>query len=154
MANDNGGGGGSGLHPAAPALLLQLSVKQARGLSGLSAASAHCLHLLDCPPTCPLACLPCRFLEEELARRYRDAAPATLALLQERCEAVAQELISADRKLQEAGDVVSLRRAGGHGGGSLTDMLAGDGFSGKWGSCDGCWGGWAEYGCASCWWLA
>jgi hypothetical protein len=56
--------------------------------------------------------LLCRFLEEELARRYRDAAPATLALLQERCEMVAKELLAADRKLQEAGDVVSLRRAG------------------------------------------
>lgn len=53
-----------------------------------------------------------RFLEEELARRYRDAAPATLALLQERCELVAKELMAAGRKLEEAGDVVSLRRAG------------------------------------------
>lgn len=52
-----------------------------------------------------------RFLEEELARRYRDAAPATLALLQERCESVARELIAADKKLAEAGDVVSLRRS-------------------------------------------
>ncbi|PRW39278.1 dynamin-related GTPase isoform A [Chlorella sorokiniana] len=52
-----------------------------------------------------------RFLEEELARRYRDAAPATLALLQERCESVARELLAADRKLQEAGDVVSLRKS-------------------------------------------
>ena len=57
-----------------------------------------------------------RFLEEELARRYRDAAPATLALLQERCESVARDLIAADKKLAEAGDVVSLRRAGGLGG--------------------------------------
>ena len=62
-----------------------------------------------------------RFLEEELARRYRDAAPATLALLQERCEAMAKELIAADGKLQEAGDVVSLRRAGAcvHSGSAL-----------------------------------
>ncbi|KAI3431622.1 hypothetical protein D9Q98_004671 [Chlorella vulgaris] len=52
-----------------------------------------------------------RFLEEELARRYRDAAPATLALLQERCESVARELVGADKKMEEAGDVVSLRRA-------------------------------------------
>ena len=65
----------------------------------------------------------CRFLEEELARRYRDAAPATLALLQERCEAVAQELIAADRKLQAAGDVVSLRRAGVWGWQSLDGLV-------------------------------
>lgn len=55
-----------------------------------------------------------RFLEEELANRYRDSAPATLALLQERCESVAKELIAADKKLQEAADVVSLRRAAIH----------------------------------------
>ncbi|PSC67591.1 dynamin-related GTPase [Micractinium conductrix] len=52
-----------------------------------------------------------RFLEEELAQRYRDAAPATLGLLQERCESMARELIAADKKLGEAGDVVSLRKA-------------------------------------------
>lgn len=32
--------------------------------------------------------------------------------MQERCESVARELLAADRKLQEAGDVVSLRKAG------------------------------------------
>ena len=53
-----------------------------------------------------------RWLEEELARRYRDAAPATLALLQERCEGVAAELVAAESRLQAAEDVTSLRRAG------------------------------------------
>jgi hypothetical protein len=53
-----------------------------------------------------------RWLEEELARRYRDAAPATLALLQERCEGVATELVAAESRLQAAEDVTSLRRAG------------------------------------------
>lgn len=57
--------------------------------------------------TCPL-----RWLEEELARRYRDAAPATLALLQERCEGAAAELVAAESRLQAAEDVTSLRRAG------------------------------------------
>ncbi|KAK9808620.1 hypothetical protein WJX72_000661 [[Myrmecia] bisecta] len=52
-----------------------------------------------------------RYLEDELARRYRDAAPATLSLLQERCEAVAGELVAADAQLQAATDVASLRRA-------------------------------------------
>jgi len=47
-----------------------------------------------------------------LARRYRDAAPATLALLQERCEGVAAELVAAESRLQAAEDVTSLRRAG------------------------------------------
>ncbi|KAL0037146.1 hypothetical protein WJX79_002609 [Trebouxia sp. C0005] len=51
------------------------------------------------------------WLEEELARRYRDAAPATLALLQERCEGVAAELVAAESRLQAAEDVTSLRRA-------------------------------------------
>ena len=55
---------------------------------------------------------PLRWLEEELARRYRDAAPATLALLQERCEGAAAELVAAESRLQAAEDVTSLRRAG------------------------------------------
>ena len=57
----------------------------------------------------------CRYLEEELARRYRDAAPATLALLQQRCEAVAGDLVAAEAQLQAAEDVTALRRAGGKG---------------------------------------
>lgn len=64
-------------------------------------------------PTYYAACvLLCRWLEEELARRYRDAAPATLALLQERCEGVASDLVAAEAQLQAAEDVTSLRRAG------------------------------------------
>lgn len=57
-------------------------------------------------------CMLHRWLEEELARRYRDAAPATLALLQERCEGAAAELVAAESRLQAAEDVTSLRRAG------------------------------------------
>jgi hypothetical protein len=53
-----------------------------------------------------------RFLEDELARRYRDAAPATLAMLQERCEALAKELLAVDGRLQACMDVAALRRAG------------------------------------------
>ena len=52
-----------------------------------------------------------RYLEDDLAARYRDAAPATLALLQERCVAVAAELNAAEDRLRRAGDVGSLRRA-------------------------------------------
>ncbi|KAJ7561344.1 hypothetical protein O6H91_03G024700 [Diphasiastrum complanatum] len=52
-----------------------------------------------------------RYLEIELQRRYREAAPSTLALLERRCEEVASELASADAKLVAAADVVSLRRA-------------------------------------------
>eukprot|EP00775_Hariotina_reticulata_P011152 gene11152-11304_t len=53
-----------------------------------------------------------RFLEDELARRYREAAPATLALLQERCEVMARELLEVDGRLQACLDVAALRRAG------------------------------------------
>lgn len=53
-----------------------------------------------------------RFLEEELARRYRDAAPATLALLQTRCEGITEELFSVDKQLKSSQDVAALRRAG------------------------------------------
>lgn len=53
------------------------------------------------------------FLEDELARRYRDAAPATLALLTERCAAMARELVAVDGRLAACSDVAALRRAGG-----------------------------------------
>lgn len=55
--------------------------------------------------------MPHRFLEEELSRRYREAAPATLALLQERCDAVSTELMAAEIRLKSAEDVGALRRA-------------------------------------------
>lgn len=51
------------------------------------------------------------FLEEELARRYRDAAPATLALLQERCDAAARDLAALDARVSAASDAAALRRA-------------------------------------------
>ena len=53
-----------------------------------------------------------RHLEDVLARRYRDAAPATLALLQTRCEAITAELLNMDSQLKSVQDVASLRRAG------------------------------------------
>lgn len=53
-----------------------------------------------------------RYLEEELARRYRDAAPATLALLQDRCNSLAAELTQAESKLHDMQDIASLRRLG------------------------------------------
>ncbi len=56
--------------------------------------------------------LPCRFLEEELARRYREAAPHTLAVLQERCELASRELIKADSELRAVEDVASVRATG------------------------------------------
>ncbi|BDA44188.1 Dynamin-related protein 5A [Coccomyxa sp. Obi] len=51
-----------------------------------------------------------RFLEEELARRYRDAAPATLALLHERSNSLAAELAQSESKLHDMQDTASLRR--------------------------------------------
>ncbi|EIE25943.1 hypothetical protein COCSUDRAFT_35468 [Coccomyxa subellipsoidea C-169] len=51
-----------------------------------------------------------RYLEEELARRYRDAAPATLALLQERSNTLAAELAQSESKLHDMQDTASLRR--------------------------------------------
>ena len=53
-----------------------------------------------------------RYLEEELQRRYRDAAPSTLTVLQQRCELVAAELAAAEQNLLNASDVPALRRAG------------------------------------------
>jgi hypothetical protein len=78
------------------------------------------VHLQPSPLTAQLLLLlllfVSRFLEEELARRYREAAPATLALLQERCEALAKELLAADGRLKERTDVAALRAAGGWSG--------------------------------------
>jgi hypothetical protein len=53
-----------------------------------------------------------RCLEEELQRRYRDAAPSTITVLQQRCELVAAELAAAEQNLLNASDVPALRRAG------------------------------------------
>ncbi|BBN12118.1 hypothetical protein MPTK1_5g17520 [Marchantia polymorpha subsp. ruderalis] len=52
-----------------------------------------------------------RFLEAELQRRYRQSAPATLALLEQRCDEVAARLASIDARLSNSADVASLRRA-------------------------------------------
>ncbi|XP_031479930.1 dynamin-related protein 5A [Nymphaea colorata] len=50
------------------------------------------------------------YLELELQRRYKEAAPATLALLEQRCAEVAVELARTDTKLQATSNVASLRR--------------------------------------------
>lgn len=50
-------------------------------------------------------------MEDELARRYREAAPSTLSLLQERCDAASAELVAVEMKLRAAEDVGALRRA-------------------------------------------
>ncbi|ERN20483.1 dynamin-related protein 5A [Amborella trichopoda] len=51
------------------------------------------------------------YLESELQKRYKEAAPATLALLEQRCGEVADELHQVDSKLQSTSNVSSLRRA-------------------------------------------
>lgn len=43
--------------------------------------------------------------------RYRDAAPATLAVLEERCSQVAKELSKINDKIVATSDIASLRRA-------------------------------------------
>ncbi|MCO5613342.1 hypothetical protein L7F22_067618 [Adiantum nelumboides] len=52
-----------------------------------------------------------QFLELELQRRYRDAAPATLAVLEERCSQVAKELSKLNDKIVATSDIASLRCA-------------------------------------------
>ncbi|GLT67278.1 hypothetical protein SLA2020_395990 [Shorea laevis] len=51
------------------------------------------------------------YLELELQRRYKEAAPATLALLEQRCSEVATELARMDSKIQATSDVAHLRRS-------------------------------------------
>lgn len=52
-----------------------------------------------------------KFLENELQKRYKEAAPATLALLEHRCSEVSMEMARMDFKLQATSDVAHLRRA-------------------------------------------
>ncbi|KAF3335089.1 dynamin-related protein 5A [Carex littledalei] len=52
-----------------------------------------------------------KFLENELQKRYKEAAPATLALLEHRCSEVSMEMARIDFKLQATSDVAHLRRA-------------------------------------------
>ncbi len=54
-----------------------------------------------------------RHLEGELARRYREAAPATLGMLQRRCEELEVEVEAAEERMAEANNVAKLRAAGG-----------------------------------------
>lgn len=50
------------------------------------------------------------YLEAELQKKYKDAAPATLALLEQRCGEITVELARLDTKLQATSDVAHLRR--------------------------------------------
>ncbi|XP_034677904.1 dynamin-related protein 5A [Vitis riparia] len=50
------------------------------------------------------------YLESELQKRYKEAAPATLALLEQRCCEVTTELARMDSKIQATSDVAHLRR--------------------------------------------
>ncbi|KAF4386618.1 hypothetical protein F8388_006573 [Cannabis sativa] len=50
------------------------------------------------------------YLESELQRRYKEAAPATLALLEQRSSEVTTELSRMDSKIQATSDVSQLRR--------------------------------------------
>lgn len=51
------------------------------------------------------------YLESELQKRYKEAAPATLALLEQRCSDVTSELDKMDSKIQATSDVSQLRRS-------------------------------------------
>ena len=51
------------------------------------------------------------FLESELQKRYKEAAPATLALLEQRCCEVASELAKVESMIQATSDVALLRRS-------------------------------------------
>lgn len=51
------------------------------------------------------------YLEFELQKRYKEAAPATLALLEQRCNEVMSDLARMDLKIQATSDVTHLRRS-------------------------------------------
>ncbi|KAK7244279.1 hypothetical protein RIF29_39099 [Crotalaria pallida] len=50
------------------------------------------------------------YLESELQKKYKEAAPATLALLEQRCSEVTAELAKLDSKIQATSDVAHLRK--------------------------------------------
>ncbi|KAG6689298.1 hypothetical protein I3842_11G167500 [Carya illinoinensis] len=51
------------------------------------------------------------YLESELQKRYKEAAPATLALLEQRCSEVAAELDIMDSKIWVTSDIAHLRKS-------------------------------------------
>ncbi|XP_073027825.1 LOW QUALITY PROTEIN: dynamin-related protein 5A [Primulina eburnea] len=51
------------------------------------------------------------YLESELQKKYKEAAPATIALLEQRCSEVTTELTRMERKIQATSDVSHLRRS-------------------------------------------
>ncbi|KAB1216616.1 Dynamin-related protein 5A [Morella rubra] len=51
------------------------------------------------------------YLESELQKRYKEAVPATLALLEQRCSEVTDELDRMDSKIQATSDVAHLRKS-------------------------------------------
>ncbi|KAL0320663.1 UNVERIFIED_CONTAM: Dynamin-related protein 5A, partial [Sesamum radiatum] len=51
------------------------------------------------------------YLESELQKKYKEAAPATLALLEQRCTEVTAELNRLDSKILSTSDVAHLRRS-------------------------------------------
>lgn len=50
------------------------------------------------------------YLESELQKKYKEAAPATLALLEQRCGEITSELAGLDSKLQATSDISHLRK--------------------------------------------
>lgn len=51
------------------------------------------------------------YLEAELQKRYKEAAPVTLALLEQRCGEVNSELSRIESKLQDISDIACLRKS-------------------------------------------
>ncbi len=92
-----------------PAQLLPHTARGVQGPNGSSVSEEHMTHVQSMPS--PIIAQR-RYLEEELAKKYRDAAPATLALLQDRCAKLSAELALAESKLHAMQDVTSLRTAG------------------------------------------
>ncbi|KAG9154885.1 hypothetical protein Leryth_015527 [Lithospermum erythrorhizon] len=51
------------------------------------------------------------YLESQLQKRYKEAAPATLSLLEQRCSEVSAELAKMDSRIQATSDVAHLRKS-------------------------------------------
>lgn len=73
------------------------------------------------------------YLESELQKRYKEAAPATLALLEQRCCEVNAELDRMDSKILATSDVAHLRRSAMLHAASISNHVVNDHFAHSFG---------------------
>ena len=69
------------------------------------------------------------YLESELRKKYKEAAPATLALLEQRCSEVTSELGRMDSKIQATSDISHLRNFAMMYAASISNHVVGNNYN-------------------------